>query len=123
MLYLHAYLCIECVPSAYKRRKRAWNLLELELQITDGYELSCRCWDSCPGSLEEQQVLVIVEPFSGPRTCSKSIFVPWLFADLWGSTLLEAVTSFRHCMHERRTRLCSCEGEEQRQESNKIHSV
>jgi hypothetical protein len=39
-----------------------------EIVITGGCEPSCRFWESNPGSLEEQPVLLIIEPSHQPSS-------------------------------------------------------
>lgn len=46
-----------------------------ETGVTDGFELSVGCWELNLGSLEEQQMLFIAEPFLCP--CAG------LYADSW----------------------------------------
>ena len=72
--YLHACLCITCVPGIHRNQKTMLNLLELEL---DSYELSCGGWEPNPGLLEKQQVLSTDEPsLQLPRTNLKPKSVP-----------------------------------------------
>jgi hypothetical protein len=46
-------------------QKRELDPLKLE-QVTDGCEPSCRCWQSHPGPLQEQQMLLFFEPSLQP---------------------------------------------------------
>lgn len=48
---LYACLCIVCLPGAHKGQKR---LLDPPwVGGTDGYELSCGCWELSQGRLKE----------------------------------------------------------------------
>ncbi|KAL6035681.1 hypothetical protein STEG23_021032 [Scotinomys teguina] len=57
-VHLHIRLCASCVPGAHGDQKRASDPPEPELQM--GVSLH-GCWESNPGPLEEQPVLVTSE--------------------------------------------------------------
>lgn len=59
VLCLHVCLYIMHMSGAYRGQKRAMDLLQLELHDC---ELSCGCWESNPGSLQKQSVLLTSEP-------------------------------------------------------------
>lgn len=49
------YVWASCLPSTLEGQKKAFE--STGIRVTDGYEPSCRCWDSNPSPLEEQPLL------------------------------------------------------------------
>lgn len=56
MFCLYVCRCTMCLSSAYNSQKVVGSS---ETGVTDSYELPCLCWESNPGSLENQPVLFI----------------------------------------------------------------
>lgn len=61
--YLHVYLCITCVPGAYRSRNEEQST---GVGVIDTHELPCQCCALNPDSLEEWAVLLAAET-SGSR--------------------------------------------------------
>lgn len=55
-------MCTTYVPDARESQKRALEPLKLGLWMV----VACGCWESNPGSLKEQQVLLTAEPSLQP---------------------------------------------------------
>jgi hypothetical protein len=79
-----------CVPGAHTGQKRALGSLEGELQMVVSHS---GCWEPNPGSLQEQPVLLIVEPshkhlefsfFKKQQPLFICLFIYFLCAYVWG---------------------------------------
>lgn len=58
-LCLHVCLCTLCMPNVHRGQKRLLNPLELEL--TDGCQLSCGCWELNPNPRRTANVIKTAE--------------------------------------------------------------
>jgi hypothetical protein len=55
-------VCLPCVCPV-PEESRSGLQISLELGLTGGCELLCGCWESNPGPLKEQRVLLMTELF------------------------------------------------------------
>lgn len=68
LFYLQVWMNTVCMSSAPRGQKRIINFLELELRVTVNH-LLCGCWELNPVSLQEQQLLLTIEPALQPHLC------------------------------------------------------